>query len=221
MSKPNTVSSRKGTCICVFNLTLLSNTFLSVPGVSSVLNSWLWLLKCFSHVHKSSVRCHQWEPSWWRWGLSQGGATLKNQSRARTVSFLSVNQYIAFCGVRVKPIPWDDLCAVSPAVGAAAAHPGQLHPQRSSSVAEGLLVTSCSGSVLCLEMWSCWHELMALGGVKISFSYLGNQGGRWLWVSFWKCSVPEQKPARGAGSRHFPACDPLHCLQRVIPLLFV
>lgn len=34
--------------------------------------------------------------------------------------------------------------------------------------------------LLCLgplwDMWSCWHELMALGGVKISFSHSWDQG---------------------------------------------
>lgn len=94
VSKPSTVSSRKGTCICVFNFILLSNT--RVPGVSSDWSPQLCLFKWSSHVHKSSVRAHQCGPCWWQRGLrslfaaaglSQGGAILKNQSRARPVSF--------------------------------------------------------------------------------------------------------------------------------------
>lgn len=162
---------------------------------------------------------------------------IEEREHSKTSQLLSLNQYIAFCEVRVQLTPWAEPrvgagagAAVSPAVGEAAvqapalqtaACPDQILPHRSSSLAEGLLVTLCSGSVLSWDMWSTWHELMALGGVKISFGYLENQGGFWLWVSFWKCSVPEQKPAGGAGSRHFPARDPLHFLQRVIPLLLV
>ena len=110
----------------------------------------------------------------------------------RDLSALSPNQYIAFWGVRVKLIRWDDqlcVCAGAEAVGChvpscggssyprpssldSAACPNQIHPQWSNRTAEGLRVTSCSDSVLFLDMWSIWHGLMALGGVKIYFSCL-------------------------------------------------
>lgn len=118
VSEPSTVSSRKAPCICVFNLTLLSNTCLCVLDVSSVLSPRLCSFTWFSHVHKSSVRTYQCEPCWWQWGLhslfavvdlSQGGGChIEEPEQSKTCQLLSLNQYIAFCRVRVKLIPWDD-----------------------------------------------------------------------------------------------------------------
>lgn len=177
--------------------------------MSSVSNSYLCLFKWFSHMHKSSVRTHQREPCWWQRGLvdlSQGGAILKNQSRAKPVSFCPLISMLLFVEWSWSPVlvQWGkQLPKPQPF--------RQLHVLASSihSRAAAVLKGCCHTLLWLSSLLRCVKLLTWTYGPWRREGFLMESGRGWLWVSFWKCSVPEQKPAGGAGSRHFPAHDPV------------
>lgn len=145
---------------------------------------------------------------------------IEEPEQGKACQLLSLDQYIAFCGVRVRLFP-----GVTRVLVQVQRLPGCPSPSPSDSCVSWAAPATaeqqrCSRAACHILLWLSpllrYVKLLTWTyGPWRREDFLMESGRGWLWVSFWKCSVPGQSsvPAGGAGSRHFPARDPLHFVE--------